>query len=462
MTPTETGATPAPSVAGVADVAEAVGQVEVGAAAAEWPEPLLDAPPEADAWEADATQADAIGERIAQVAAALRAGLTPLLEALAGAPPRPVGLTRGLGLDKTLASRLVQATKAGSDTEFLHIVPSPTGLRMLLDKAQGRPEAAPLLPRASATIDAFQALLDSLPGGRQALDARIGETSVSVREKREHMARQASFKGQSFLFGHYCETLTTALFVLPSATPGRVDVIEIHRRIGLRRITPSTPLPLLSVSPAADDGSPPDPDAPCMASVAGDPHARRSDDFLIAEASSSPLPKLTVEQEGGMATFLIGAGGPLMTPARLTTAFCVLRADTVAQTGPYNLLRNYMLHSPCRTLVRDVFLAEGLWPDARPLVGFYLPSPSGAPMAQFDPAKPHYRQVNLSTHIEQLPPGAAAFGLPDVPDQREAIERVLARAGIAGAGFRGWRCRMAYPVPLIEMRLAFRFAGVAV
>ena len=79
-------------------------------------------------------------------------------------------------------------------------------------------------------------LLDRLPGGRQALDARMGESSSAIREKREQMARQASFKAQSFLFGHYCETLTTALFVLPSAQPGRVDVIEVHRRIGLQQL----------------------------------------------------------------------------------------------------------------------------------------------------------------------------------------------------------------------------------
>jgi hypothetical protein len=99
----------------------------------------------------------------------------------------------------------------------------------------------------------FETLLDRLPGGRQALDARMGESSSAIREKREQMARQASFKAQSFLFGHYCETLTTALFVLPSAQPGRVDVIEVHRRIGLQRLTPTMAVPLLSVhaGPAA-------------------------------------------------------------------------------------------------------------------------------------------------------------------------------------------------------------------
>ena len=118
-----------------------------------------------------------------------------------------------------------------------------------------------------------------------------------------------------------------------------------------------------------------------------------------------------------------------------------------------------MLHTPCRTLVRDVFLADGLWPDAFAQVGYYLPSPSGTPAVDLDPGQPHYRRVNLTTHIEQRPHGAEGYALPGVADQRTTLEAVLARAGIDPRGFRGWRCEMAYPVPLIEMKLAFRFAS---
>jgi hypothetical protein len=49
-----------------------------------------------------------------------------------------------------------------------------------------------------------------------------------------------------------------------------------------------------------------------------------------------------------------------------------------------------------------------------------------------------------------------------VIDQRTALEHVLSRAGMRSDGFRGWRCEMAYPVPLVEMQLAFTFAGRAV
>jgi hypothetical protein len=408
---------------------------------------------------------DALARRIAQVAGELQGALVPLLEQLAGTPPRPMRLTRphpGLGLDKSLASRLVQAAKAESDMQFLHLVPSPTGLRMLLERAGWHADAA-LVRRAAEAVERFQSLLDALPGGRQALDAHMGESLASIREKREHIARQASFKAVSFLFGHYCETLATALFLFPSASPGFVDVVEIHRRIGLRRLTPSTQLPLLSVHPGrepqeGEDEGDADPDTPAMADVAGNPHAHEPTDFVVASASSAPLPPLQVERDGPLATFLLAAGVVDMTPLRLTTAFRVLRLEPVAQQAAYRVLRNYMLHTPCRTLVRDVYLADGLWPDAFPQVGYYLPSPSGTPAVDLDPALPHYRRVNLTTRIEQRPHGAEGFVLPGVADQRATLEQVLARAGQDARAFRGWRCEMAYPVPLIEMKLAFRFA----
>src|SRR5204862_3915668 len=132
---------------------------------------------------------------------ALRDALSPLLDALAGNPPRPVRLMRSVGLDKSLASRLVQAARAESDSQFLHLLPSPTGLRILAERARGQVEAASALPAFERAVDAFAALLDALPGGRQALDARLGEGHLSIRERREQMARQASFKAVSFLFG---------------------------------------------------------------------------------------------------------------------------------------------------------------------------------------------------------------------------------------------------------------------
>ncbi|MFO1294982.1 MAG: hypothetical protein U1F07_18260 [Rubrivivax sp.] len=394
--------------------------------------------------------------RIERVAAELRGCLTPLVHGLAGDPPRPMRLTQEPGLDKSLASRLVQAVRTQSSHDFLHTVPSPGGLRILIQHAKGLADTS-LLRDLEAAVMRFESLIDALPGGRQTLDAQMGEASSAIRERREQIARQASFKAQSFLFGHFCETLTTSLFVMPAAEPGRVDVIEVQRRIGLQRSAPSVALPLLSVN----TDKPGSTLAPQMLPLTLDEPSVDPADYLVVAGCSDPLPDIEVRGEGTTTILVLRPGRASPMPARVTTAFRVLRADTIVHDQPWSILRTYMLHTPCRTLVRDLYLAEGLWPDARPEVGFYLPGPSGTPSIVIEPGTPHLRRVNLTARIEQLPPGPRGFELDGVPDQAAAIEASLAGTAAQGLAFRGWRCRMGYPVPLIEMQLSLRFsAGV--
>lgn len=400
--------------------------------------------------------------REATVAAALREALVPLLDTLAGQPPRPVRLMRRIGLDKSLASRLVQAVRAESDPQFLHLLPSPTGLRILIERSRNEPAAADFLPAVERAVDAFAALLDALPGGRQALDARLGEDLSSIRERREHMARQASFKAVSFLFGHYCETLSTAMFLFPSADGQRVDAVEVHRRLGLRRITPGTPLPLISLHAKPDaSGAPGDllQVRPIDGGPAGADSALDAHRYFVTEGSSLPLPLLEVEREDGSSTFLLGPLSPEPLPARLTTAMRINGVEPLHPDQAYLTVRNYMLHTPCQRLVREIYLADGLWPDALPHIGFYLPGASGTLLKPPPPGVPHYRRLHLSAPIEQLPAGPAMSPLTGVSDHASVLAAVLRRAGLGELRFRGWRCQTPYPVPLVEMQLGFRFAG---
>ena len=94
--------------------------------------------------------------RIEAIGRELRRAISSVLEAVAGPRPRPTRVARAIGLDKSLASRLVRSVRATSDMDLMHFVPSP--------------------------------------GGRASIDAQIAESSRVALEKREHIAKQASFK----------------------------------------------------------------------------------------------------------------------------------------------------------------------------------------------------------------------------------------------------------------------------
>src|SRR5262245_666850 len=80
---------------------------------------------------------DTNGHALDAVARQLRSALGPVLRAAAGGEPRTMKLVRAIAIDKSLASVLVRAVNAPTERELLHLVPSPTGLRILLERTQG-------------------------------------------------------------------------------------------------------------------------------------------------------------------------------------------------------------------------------------------------------------------------------------------------------------------------------------
>lgn len=386
-------------------------------------------------------------DRIGETGSAIRRPLGFLLEEIGGTPPRPTRLIRSVGLDKSLASRLIRALRADSDLEFMHLVPAPTGLRIFADRARGEADEARIRELETA-IDRFQELLDGTPGGRAAIDALISESSHDVREKREHVAKQASFKSMSFILGHFCEAITTSIFLVPSRNGRTVDGIEVHRRIGLRRMRPSTPLALLSILTPPDEE--PADDTVWIESLEGGLGLANPADFLLAEFSSTPLPELQVLANNALTTFMLEGDPSVRAPSHLTSAFRIRNGWPLRATTRRTPVRGYVLHTPCRTLVRDVFVAEELYTGSTPRIDFRLPSPGGYSADGEEEARDPGR-IDLSAPIEQLPVGPRAYDVPGVTANRSAVESVLERAGHADTSFRGWRTVITYPVPLIEM-----------
>jgi hypothetical protein len=366
----------------------------------------------------------------------LRSTLSPLMDLHAGRPARGVRLTRTLGLDKSLASRLVRACASVGDGEFVHHLPSPTGLRKLLDaaQAQGSDTGA-----AAAAVDVYQQLLDRLPGNRQALEAQLGCSSRLVRERLGHASRQAVFKAQSYLFGHGCDTIASALFLWPSADGPWVDALEVHRRQGLWRVQPDVAVPLLSVMTHTAQSTGQASMAPLQGT--GEPV-----DYLLG-----PAAPLQVIQDGPLTTLVLPPElDPL--PPRLDTAYRVRQALPLGRPAGWQRLRNYMLHTPCKRVWRELYLAEGLWPGARVQTLFQLPAPSGTQMPDATPDSPHHRRLALQAHLTALE-AEPLTQVPDgLPDHGDVLRHALMLAGLDTLRWRGWRSDLAYPLPLVEMQ----------
>jgi hypothetical protein len=390
---------------------------------------------------------DGLSQRIEATGGELRKVIAPVLEAVAGVPPRPTRLARAIGLDKSLASRLVRAVQATSDLDLIHLVPSPGGLRIFAELAARYADPASIANLKAAT-ERFEELLDAVPGGRASIDARISESSDVALLNREHIAKQASFKSMSFLLGHFCDVVTTTLFLAPSPDGKRVDGIEIQRRVGLRRMRPSTPLVLMSIWGDPEDAI--DENGIRFETLEGAPGAANPAGFLLPEFSTQPLPHLDVVRENEM-TALVLAGDPAVhAPSQLTSVLRIRNGWPIEPESRIHSVRGYVLHTPCRRVVRDVFIAESLYPDATPQVSFMLPGPRPSMRTRED-GRRHYSEVDLARSIEHLPGGPQAYNIPGVVNHSAVVRYVLERTGQAMTPFRGWRLGMTYPVSLVEM-----------
>jgi len=342
----------------------------------------------------------------------------------------------------------VRSVRATSDMDLMHFVPSPGGLHIFADLARRHADPASI-EHLRAAADRFAELLDAVPGGRASIDAQIAESSRVALEKREHIAKQASFKSMSFLLGHFCDVLTTSLFLVPSANGRRVDGIEVHRRLGLRRMRPSTPLALLSFWGEASDAM--KENAISFETVDGETGAANPTGFLLPEYSTQPLPDLDVMRDGEMTTLVLGANSAGQAPTQLTSVFRIRNGWALTPEARYQSLRGYVLHTPCREVVRDVYIAESLYSDATPQVSFVLPGPRAAMRPPRGDGHRHFTEVDLTSSIVQLPLGPQPYDIPGVVNHAAVVRHVLERTGHGMTRFRGWRFAMTYPITLIEM-----------
>ena len=168
------------------------------------------------------------------MAGGLRQSFVPVVEAVGGPAARPGRLAQLLVLDKSLSSRLLRAIRSDDPFELIHTVPSPNGLRILLDAAASRKVDQELIKGAERSVEEFQMLLDEIPGGRSTLDAAVSSVSPQVRERNERASRQAVYKAMSNLMGYQCDSLTSTLIMWPATDKQFVDCAQISAKCGLQ------------------------------------------------------------------------------------------------------------------------------------------------------------------------------------------------------------------------------------
>ena len=401
-------------------------------------------------------QAKDLADSLGSVATDLQEALLPLTLAASGGILRPSRLVQLLGIDKSLAGRVIRALRSEDPLDLLHHTPAPTGLRILVRAARKSGVDAELCARADAAIEGFMALIDSMPGGRGGLDAWISSQSTDARERSEHSAKQAIYRGMSYLLGCRCETVATTLVLKPAADGIHVDGFELHQRLGLRRLRPSAPVALFSLylTRSVDDGG----KDPWIETLAGDLETEDPTRYLLADFSSDPLPGIEIVTRDKHTIFALAEGElSIPAPINLSSGYRVYNGwARKATPAMAHDSRNYLLNYPCKTLIRDVWVHEDLWVGSNPEITLRLPSPSGTENVRHTGWLGTINTLDLNVPIEQLGRGIDRAPQRELPGYRRLLADSFEKLEWNPEQFQGYRTRLQYPVPMISMTWWFR------
>lgn len=363
---------------------------------------------------------------------------------------RPVQLTSTLGLDKSLASRVVRALGTDDPIRALHGIPTPQGLGLIAAAVKERGAAEPEVARLEEATAAYGALLAEFSGGRTDLEATLTGYIPEQRERAERDARRSVFRGMTTLSGTRSSAIYNAVYLLPSAEPGRLDSLLVAVRQDLRRLRPGARLHLASIH--ADDGS------RSRLPLGGGARIEDPRDLLIEELCSHPVPELQLEHTG--ARLMLAIGRDALDVNEMTTVGLGWRTPGHYPRGPeegdFPSSITFTAHAPTEALVCDLFVHGDV-----ALAG----APAGIVTANLDlypaparirgdavPADGSLQPVEL-TDLHRSPSGLHSAHVRSCP---AIAENACREAGLDPGAFHAYRGSIAFPTPTEVLTLAWR------
>ncbi len=408
---------------------------------------------------------DPLHARLVQLGGELQRAYRALLERAVGPAGgygglRPGELIRALGLDKSLAGRVVKAVRAADPLEALHALPTPQGLALVLTGAEARlaqegladgDPAHALLAAAGRAREAFAALLAEFPGGRGDLEAALTGWLTEEREVAEREARRDVFRGMSVLAGVRSAAFYSGYFLAPSATsPGRIDTAWVLRHERLRRLSVGSPFVFGGYMARPTEGG----ERARRETLDGHVLAREPARLLLPELCSAPLHSLDVLEGPHRVALRLGKDEPRVNePITLTLgAATVDHHPLFAGSDASHVWFTTGVRAPTERLVIDLYVHAAIGVGAVPLA---------------TRGSDYVTELRPDSHPSELAPDAfsprltfSALGSAAQPDAREAAygagaalgapelaAAVAARRGFDLAQFRLYRLVEDYPLP---------------
>lgn len=365
----------------------------------------------------------------------------------------PVAIARSLRIDKVLASRVLKALRMHDPMSAAYAMPGPDPLRRFV-RAAARCGASPVgVSRAEATIDAFERLIRDQIGDRSLLDAVLTASIPDARREFELRRKQAAFKAISQLKGLQARAILATVFLAPSDDDEHMDVVWVNGVAGLHRVRPGAVVKLTTrrMAPTGASRSP---------STLDGHEITEPGHLCLTEFCSKPMPTIDVRQSNEVMTYTLG-GEAFGAQAAVDLVFVEVNRRELKRRVPLGTKRlSYVfaeITPPAEVVQFDVVVHESLFAGQDPTLRIYDASFDGVANPN-DPSRDvdRYDLLEASESIERLGAGLRLARSNDVPRYLDLTGTVFDRMGWRAPEFRGYRCRIVYPVYGSQVLMAFR------
>ncbi|QDV07706.1 hypothetical protein Poly30_32360 [Planctomycetes bacterium Poly30] len=390
-----------------------------------------------------------------ELCTALEQTLAEALHSAEAGSIRPVQLTHELGLNKSLASRVIRALHEEDSLRALRGIPTPQGLQLIHHAARKAQASDAVLERLNRATEAYAELLSEFSGGRTDLEATLAGWLPEERERAERDARRSVFRGMTTLCGTRAGTVYNSIYLLPSSEdPERLDSLLVAIRQDVRRLRVGAPLLVMSFGPFRDDE-----DWRSKRRTLGGREVQEDPlSFLLPDLCSHPIPKLEVTRSRCDATEIRIAEDSLDVNEFATLGLgCRTLGHFERFATPESRYGCMPVRAgrPAEALTFDLFIHRDIVIEGDPIATVSLDHPLPRRLDAEPPAEgsPDRTTAPAVIHLDAHPSGLSS---QDVRSCKAIAENATREAGLQPSDFRKFRTRIEFPIQSEELTLWWR------
>lgn len=399
-----------------------------------------------------ATHARRVADRVCRaVRAAIRRAQE--LKSLPGSPAdfsKPQNAARALGLDKSLAWKVVRLSEEPETLAALSKLPGRPGQQIFFGALARAGVEDHLLQELQDALDEYEQLVLMHAGDRETLEVMLAQIAPTNRAREDEASRRLAFQGHCAVWGVQARTQVTCHFVSPKIDdPDKLIVGVYSGLVGMRRLRENAIWAVAAARVLADDGSPMSWQFAPLDPEITDPQAPP----LLREYCSDPSTVLQQRVSRGIARLEM-VGGPV---GRAGEVDCFIgyshRGGLNRFAEPQNSFGQHFttLSTPAETLVLDLAVHKSLEFAMNPQVSLHNMLPCAPPYpgegAESGVVPLHETWTRLDS--------PAHAGCPEYPRLSDLMTFAAGRTGHSPRDFAVFRLRLAYP-PIPTM-LVFRY-----